>query len=222
MVNQQRAVPSGNQGARQTQRSHYLAGMAHQFTIVLLALILGWSASSTAEVPEPRSPYEITATRIDGEAQSLSQYKGKVLLLVNVASKCGYTPQYEGLEALYKEYKDRGFVVLGFPSNDFGGQEPGANEEIADFCRATWGVEFPMFEKLHVNGPDQHPLYELLTGLPEPLGGDIEWNFQKFLVARDGKVVDRIAPATKPASIKNKIEVLLGEKPASEPTALRP
>jgi len=112
--------------------------------------------------------------------------------------------------------------VLGFPSNDFGGQEPGANAEIADFCRATWGVEFPMFEKLHVNGPEQHPLYELLTGLPAPLGGDIEWNFQKFLVTRDGQVVDRIAPATKPASLKNKIEVLLNEKAPNEPAAFRP
>ena len=187
----------------------------------LWLLLLPVAASATDPAPA-KSPLEITVNRIEGKPEALSVYRGQVLMLVNVASKCGYTPQYEGLEALYKTYKDRGFAVLGFPSNDFGGQEPGGNQEIADFCRATWGVAFPMFQKLHVAGPKQHPLYALLTGLPEPLGGPVEWNFQKFLVARDGRVVDRIAPATTPEDqeLKNKIEVLLDESAPNQPTAI--
>jgi glutathione peroxidase len=135
-----------------------------------------------------------------------------------VASRCGYTPQYEGLEALYDRYRERGFAVLGFPSNDFGGQEPGSNAEIAKFCRATWGVRFPMFAKIRVRGEGQHPLYRWLTGLPAPLGGPIEWNFQKFLVDRGGRVVARFAPAVRPddPSLVARIEALLGEPaPAS-------
>lgn len=156
----------------------------------------GRAAAARAEAP--RSPLDFTLPRIDGTPQPLAAYRGRVLLLVNVASKCGYTPQYEGLEALYERYRERGFEVLGFPSNDFKSQEPGTNAEIAEFCRSTYGVQFPMFAKLHVRGPDTHPLYRMLTGLPEPVGGPVEWNFQKYLIDRRGEVAARYAPATEP------------------------
>lgn len=159
---------------------------------------------------------EIAVTRIDGTPASLGDYKDKVLLIVNVASKCGLTPQYEGLESLYRTYRDRGLVVLGFPANDFKGQEPGSDAEIDTFCRSTYGVEFPMFSKIAVTGPDKHPLYKaliearpeaefkpdsgLLKRLPqrEAEPGGIHWNFEKFLVGRDGTVLARFAPDTKP------------------------
>ena len=159
------------------------------------------------------SPLDFTLERIDGAPASLTAYRGQVLLLVNVASRCGYTPQYEGLETLFERYRARGFAVLGFPSNDFGGQEPGSNAEIAEFCRATWSVSFPMFAKLRVRGDGQHPLYRWLTGLPAPLGGEIEWNFQKFLVDRQGRVVARFAPPVRPddPALVARIEGLLAE-----------
>lgn len=135
---------------------------------------------------------------IAGEPARLDAYKGKVLLMVNVASKCGLTPQYEALEALYREHKDAGFVVLGFPANNFGGQEPGTNEQIAAFCSDRYDVSFPMFEKISVLGEDRHPLYAQLAALPEPLGGDPKWNFTKFLVNRSGEVVARFEPRTAP------------------------
>jgi glutathione peroxidase len=130
----------------------------------------------------------------------LADYKGKALLLVNVASKCGLTPQYEGLERLQKRYADRGFTVLGFPCNQFKGQEPGTAEEIKSFCSTTYGVTFPLFAKLDVNGPDQHPLYAELTQQADATGeaGDVQWNFEKFLVSPDGEVVQRIRPRTEP------------------------
>lgn len=183
------------------------------FSVLLSGFLLATTPAAGADPVAPGSPLTLAVTRIDGTPEPLSTYRGQVLLLVNVASKCGYTPQYEGLEAIYERYRERGFAVLGFPSNDFAGQEPEGNEEIAEFCRATWGVAFPMFQKLHVAGADQHPLYTLLTGLPEPLGGPIEWNFQKFLVARDGLVADRLAPQTEPRdpSLIQKIELLLAE-----------
>ncbi|MCP3984595.1 MAG: glutathione peroxidase [bacterium] len=158
-------------------------------------------------------PLEMSVVRLDGKSESLTRYAGRVVLIVNVASKCDLTHQYEGLEALYERYRERGFVVLGFPSNDFEGQEPGSNQEIAEFCRANWGVKFPMYAKLHVSGPEQHPLYGHLTQLPVPLGGPVEGSFQKFLVARDGRVVDRLAPRVEPLSeeLVHKIEILLGE-----------
>ncbi len=160
---------------------------------VLLLAFLGMAAAAA-----PGSVYDFTLNRIDGTPQSLGDYRGKVVLLVNVASKCGYTPQYEGLESLYDRYRGRGLVVLGFPSNDFGAQEPGENAAIAEFCRATWSVRFPMFEKIHVKGDAQHPLYAWLTAPSAALGGEIEWNFQKFLVDRDGNVVERFAPSIDP------------------------
>lgn len=135
---------------------------------------------------------------IDGDEQDLEQYRGKVVLMVNVASKCGLTPQYEALEALYRAHKDEGLVVLGFPANDFMGQEPGTELEIKAFCTGTYDVTFPMFSKIHVLGKEQHPLYQKLTGQPEPVGGPVKWNFQKYLVDRDGNVVERFSPRTKP------------------------
>ncbi len=137
--------------------------------------------------------YDIPLSRIDGSEASLSEHAGEVLLIVNVASKCGLTPQYDGLEALYRRYRGRGLTVLGFPANDFAGQEPGSNEEIASFCRSTFGVDFPMFAKIAVTGADRHPLYAELAG-DEP----ISWNFEKFLIARDGSVAARFSPKTVP------------------------
>ena len=153
--------------------------------------------------------------RLDGREEPLVRYLGQVLLLVNVASKCGLTPQYEALEALHERYRGRGFAVLGFPANDFAGQEPGSDAEIAAFCRATYGVEFPMFSKISVKGAGQHPLYQKLTGLPEPIGGEVEWNFQKYLVNRSGEVVARFVPRTAPdaPALVSQLEALLGEDP---------
>ena len=143
------------------------------------------------------SLYDIPVKRIDGAPATLADYKGDVLLIVNVASKCGLTPQYDGLEKLYAEKKAEGFDVLGFPCNQFMGQEPGTEAEIADFCRLTYGVQFPMFAKIDVNGPERHPLYDALIDA-QPADGDIRWNFEKFLVGRDGTVVARFHPKTAP------------------------
>jgi glutathione peroxidase len=142
--------------------------------------------------------YDLTMQRIDGAEQPLSDYQGQVLLLVNVASKCGNTPQYEGLERLYETYRERGLAVLGFPANEFGGQEPGTDEEIQEFCSATYGVQFPMFSKIVVKGEGIHPLYERLTSMPEPIGGEVRWNFQKYLVDREGNVVQKFHPKMQP------------------------
>ena len=156
------------------------------------------------------SIYDFTLNAIDGAAAPLSAYRGKVLLLVNVASYCGYTPQYKGLEALYEKYKDRGLVVIGFPANNFGEQEPGSNSEIKDFCERTYHVKFPMYAKISVNGVDKAPLYQYLTSA---MGGDIKWNFTKFLVGRDGKLLTRFEPAVTPesAEVAGAIEKALGK-----------
>jgi glutathione peroxidase len=137
------------------------------------------------------SLYDIPLKDIEGKDTSLKTYAGKPLLIVNVASKCGFTKQYAGLEEVWRKYKDKGLVVLGFPSNDFGGQEPGTNEEIKQFCSAKFGVTFPLFDKLHTKGPEQHPLYAALTGPTSPVPGPVKWNFNKFLIGRDGKIVAR-------------------------------
>ncbi len=137
---------------------------------------------------------------IDGKETSLKSYAGKALLVVNVASQCGFTPQYEGLEALWRKYKDAGLVVLGFPSNDFGGQEPGTNAEIKAFCTSKFKVTFPMFDKVHVKGAEQHPLYAALTGAPLPKAGPVRWNFGKFLIGRDGAVLARFDSDVEPDS----------------------
>lgn len=165
--------------------------------------------------------YDIPLTRIDGTKGSLNEYRGHVLLIVNVASKCGLTPQYEGLEKLHEAYRDEKFAVLGFPANDFAGQEPGSDAEIASFCTANFGVQFPMFSKITVTGEDKHPLYKTLTaahpetedraGMETMLRGysieptaapEVVWNFEKFLIGRDGKVVRRFSPDTAPDADK--------------------
>ena len=155
--------------------------------------------------------YDLSAKLPGGGAQSLADYRGKVLLIVNTASKCGFTPQYEGLEALHRRYATRGFEVLGFPCNQFGGQEPGDAAEIAQFCSLTYDVTFPVFAKIEVNGDGADPLYdELKRQAPGLLGSKaIKWNFTKFLVDRSGKVVQRYAPTTKPEDIATAIEDLL-------------
>src|ERR1700731_3268747 len=145
--------------------------------------------------------YNFTLNSIDGKPSPLADYKGKVVLLVNVASQCGYTPQYSALEAIYEKYKDQGFVILGFPANNFGAQEPGTNEEIKTFCTRKYSVTFPMYSKISVKGSDQAPLYAYLTkDTGAGMAGEIKWNFAKFLVDRDGKVVQRFKPSVTPAS----------------------
>ena len=157
------------------------------------------------------SVYDYSAKTLDGQDASLADYRGQVLLIVNTASKCGLTPQYEGLEALYRDYKDRGLTVLGFPCNQFGAQEPGNAEEIASFCSLTYDVTFPMLAKIDVNGPSAHPLYGFLKKEQKGLLGTegIKWNFTKFLIGRDGEVVERFAPTTKPEDLKVAVEALL-------------
>jgi glutathione peroxidase len=144
--------------------------------------------------------YDIPIRTLAGAPSSLADHKGKALLLVNVASKCGLTPQYEGLERIHEQYKDRGFSVLGFPCNQFGGQEPGSAEEIETFCSTTYGVTFPLYEKIEVNGEGRHALYDELTAKPDAEGkaGDIQWNFEKFLVSPDGTIVQRFRPLVDP------------------------
>jgi glutathione peroxidase len=145
------------------------------------------------------SVHDFKVKNIKGDDVDLSSYKGKVLLIVNVASKCGATPQYDPLQALYQKYADKGLVVLGFPANNFGGQEPGSNEEIAEFCTSNYSVEFPMFSKVSVKGDDKAPLFTYLTAAENPdKQGDIGWNFEKFLVGKDGKLIRRFATRVKP------------------------
>jgi glutathione peroxidase len=171
--------------------------------VILMAIASSFAASSI---------YEFTLPSIDGNPMPLTNFKGKVILMVNVASKCGYTPQYSALEALYKKYKDQGFLVLGFPANNFGAQEPGTNEEIKTFCSTKYNVTFPLYAKISVKGQDQAPLYQYLTQNANPaVAGDIKWNFTKFLVDRNGKVLQRFEPAATPDSpeITASIEKLL-------------
>ncbi len=153
--------------------------------------------------------------RLDGTEQSLTDYQGKVVMLVNVASKCGNTPQYGGLQELYQRYQGKGLEILGFPANDFAAQEPGSDEEIARFCEMNYGVTFPMFSKISVKGDDIHPLYKELTSMPEPIGGEVRWNFQKYLVDREGNVVAKLHPKMTPEDpeLVAKVEELL-EQPA--------
>jgi glutathione peroxidase len=156
--------------------------------------------------------FDFQAKSLDGKPVDLAQYRGKALLIVNTASKCGFTPQYQGLETVYRELHGRGLEVLGFPCNQFGSQEPGTEEEIGAFCEKNYGVSFPMFAKVDVNGDEAHPLWKHLKGeAPGVLGTEaIKWNFTKFLIGRDGKVVKRYAPQTKPEEIADDIERVLG------------
>jgi glutathione peroxidase len=149
---------------------------------------------------------DFSATTLDGREQNLAEYQGKVILVVNTASHCGLTPQFAGLETLYEKYVDEGLLVLGFPCNQFADQEPGTAEEIGVFCRRNYGVSFPMFAKIEVNGDDAHPLYKWLCTEEDALGEDIEWNFTKFLVGRDGHVIKRYAPTVEPETLADDIE----------------
>jgi glutathione peroxidase len=159
--------------------------------------IIGAICLMSASLFGASSVYEFTMNSIDGQPLPLSNFKGKVLLIVNVASFCGFTPQYEQLEAVYEKYKDQGFVIAGFPANNFGAQEPGTNEEIKTFCSRKYNVKFPIYSKISVKGPDKAPLYQYLT---ETSGGEIKWNFTKFLVDRNGKIIARFESPVKPDS----------------------
>lgn len=187
--------------------------------VAVISILYGYGMILNPTPMEPvnaASIYDFTIKDIDGNDVKLAKYKGNVVMIVNTASKCGYTPQYEGLEAIYKKYKDRGFVVLGFPANNFMGQEPGTEKEIKEFCTLKYNVTFPMFSKISVTGSDQHPLYGYLTNKktdPE-FGGDISWNFNKFLISKDGKIVARWGSKDKPedAAVTEAIEKNLDTK----------
>lgn len=157
--------------------------------------------------------YDFLAKTITGEDKSLKDYEGKALLIVNVASKCGFTPQYKGLQEVYDKYKEQGLEILGFPCNQFGGQEPGTEADITSFCELNYGVNFPMFAKIDVKGDKAHPLYTYMTEQAPGLLGmkAVKWNFTKFLIGKDGKVVGRFAPQTKPVDLEVEIEKVLGE-----------
>lgn len=165
------------------------------------------------------SIYDFTANRLEGTPQSLSDYRGQVLMIVNVASQCGFTPQYTGLEELYRRYRDRGFAVLGFPCNQFGSQEPGDANEIKNFCSTKYDISFPLFAKIDVNGEHAHPLYQYLKRRqPGLLGTEaIKWNFTKFLIDRDGQVLRRYAPKDAPESLTSDIEAALAQSPPAGP-----
>ena len=157
-----------------------------------------------------KSFYDFEAKRLNGESISMKEYEGKTVVVVNTASKCGLTPQYEGLESMYKKYKDQGLVILGFPCNQFAGQESGTSDESQEFCQVNYGVSFPMFEKIEVNGENAHPLYKYLkSNLGGILGSKIKWNFTKFVIDKDGKPVKRFAPTTKPEKMEETIKKLL-------------
>lgn len=178
---------------------------------ILFSLVLLLSLNTYAKDISMNKIYDFKVKTIEGKETTLEQYKGKVLLIVNVASKCGFTPQYDGLEALYKKYKEKGLVVLGFPCNQFGSQEPGTETEIQNFCRVNFGVTFPMFSKINVNGDQTDPLYVYLKSeKPGIMGSEaIKWNFTKFLVDKEGKVIRRFGSSTTPESIEGDIEKLL-------------
>ncbi len=164
------------------------------------SLSLLFAAALPLMAAPPASVYDVPLKDIDGKPASLKPYEGKVLLIVNVASKCGNTPQYKPLEALHKQFEKDGLAIVGFPCNDFGGQEPGTPDQIKTFCSTKYDVTFPLFEKVKVKGPEKHPLYVLLTGPASPFPGDVKWNFGKFLVGRDGKILKRFEPGVKPDS----------------------
>src|SRR6059036_4077460 len=167
-------------------------------TAIVLAILAGTQSKPTGSTKVPAA-LNFTMNSIDGRPVDLSKYQGRVVLMVNVASQCGFTPQYEGLEELYKKYAANGLSILGFPSNDFGAQEPGSDAEIAQFCKQNYGVEFDMFSKIVVRGPGQAPLYKYLTTHPK-FSGQVDWNFEKFLIARNGDVIARFKSEIEPAS----------------------
>ena len=185
----------------------------------LAALLLLAAANLRAQ-----ALYDIPLKDLEGKATTLAPFKGQVLLIVNTASECGYTPQYEGLQALYSKYKDKGLSVLGFPCNQFGGQEPGTNLEIRQFCTDTFHVTFPLFDKIEVNGAKRHPLYVALAGKGSPFPGDITWNFNKFLIGRDGRILQRFDSAIEPGSpqVTKAVEAALAASATSAPGATTP
>jgi glutathione peroxidase len=200
--------------ARQNRKARLTAGafrsiLSFMKTLLSLAAFLFMSTLAHAG-----SLYDIPVKDIDGRDTTLAAYKGKVVLIVNVASKCGFTPQYQNLEAVYKKYKDQGFVILGFPCNQFGGQEPGTDAEIKEFCTSKYDVTFPLFDKIEVNGANRHPLYVTLAGETSPFPGNIRWNFTKFLVGKDGKILSRYDSKIKPdsAEVTTAIEAALAAK----------
>jgi glutathione peroxidase len=180
-----------------------------KFILMAAAILLPILSLQAAD-----SLYDIPLKDIDGNATSLKPYKGQVVLVVNVASHCGFTPQYAALEAVYQKYKSQGLVICGFPCNQFGGQEPGTDTEIKQFCTAKYDVTFPMFDKLEVNGDNRHPLYVRLAGKDSPFPGDIRWNFTKFVIGRDGKILNRFDSKVKPDSdeVTTAIETALAAK----------
>jgi glutathione peroxidase len=182
--------------------------------LILLILLVAVLIFQVISACAAESIYDLPLKDIDGKDTSLKPYQGKVMLIVNVASKCGFTPQYTALEALHQKYKDRGLVVLGFPCNQFGGQEPGTDAEIKQFCSSKYAVTFPMFDKIEVNGANRHPLYVMLAGKESPFAGDIGWNFTKFLIGRDGKILNRYGSKVKPDSeeVTKAIEAALAAK----------
>jgi len=187
--------------------------------IVLFTCAAGLVWAQSEEAPEPvKSLYDFTLKDIDGKPVKLDAYKGKVLLIVNTASFCGYTPQYKDLMEIYKKYHEQGFEILAFPANDFKQQEPGTNDEIKEFCTTKYDVKFPLFSKISVIGDEQHPLFKYLTARPNPdFTGDIQWNFEKFLIGRDGNLLHRFRSKTSPASpeLTGAVEAALkAEKPA--------
>ena len=179
-------------------------------TVLALVTVATVSVAMAADSPIHSVPLK----DIDGKDTSLKAYEGKVVLAVNVASHCGNTPQYTKLQSLYEKFKDQGLVVVGFPCNDFGAQEPGSNAEVKDFCTKEYHVTFPMMDKLHVKGPQQHPLYKELSGPASPFPGDVKWNFGKFLIDRDGKVTARFEPGVQPdsAQVAKAVEAALAKK----------
>ena len=187
--------------------------MSHSIRMKIFALLAAFSVLSMV-LGRAESLYDIKIKDIDGKDTSLAPYKGKVLLIVNVASHCGYTPQYAALEAAYQTNQANGLVVLGFPCNQFAGQEPGSDEEIKQFCTSKYSVTFPLFDKLEVNGANRHPLYAALAGPGSPFPGDIGWNFTKFLVSRDGRILKRFDSKVKPDSpeVTAAIAAALAEK----------
>jgi glutathione peroxidase len=191
-----------------------ISKLLHRLLIIPAIIAGGFSSGNSAGKMNESSVLDFSMKNIDGTVIPLANYKGKVILIVNVASRCGYTPQYEGLETLYEKYKGKGFVILGFPANNFLGQEPGTDEEIKAFCSTKYNVSFDIFSKISVRGNDKSPLYKFLTSKETNPGfdGEIEWNFQKFLVGRDGKVIARFSPGAKPLSdeIVKAVEKALG------------
>ncbi len=184
-------------------------GSARTFAVLGLLIFMTGSVFAASNI------YDFTLPSIDGKAMPLADFRGKVVLVVNVASRCGYTPQYSALEALYEKYKDQGFVIVGFPANNFGAQEPGTNQEIKTFCSRKYNVTFPLYSKVSVKGDDQTPLYQYLTKQTGPsIAGEIKWNFTKFLVDRNGNVVQRFESAVTPDSkdVVSAVEKQLSQK----------